>query len=434
MRNSFSHIPAHINECSLCPQEVKTRLDELKSNRSSQKSLLKVGHHKIFIDRVWKRLHGEGSGVIFHEEEPEEHTDMTATSNEGERIATRMYTSSQQEDDAVDALVVDEEKHLTTDLIFYTLQQLEPYKTRQQKNEEQGQEQEEEREIGFPVREAFDLSTFVGENSTLPLHFLHQLQGLACRHCKNKSDGRKFFTTSSEHLGELLLTIANHVGICRDCPVSVRTQIVSHQFSHEAQIETKATSHHSYMEEVWRRLVLLSKRKEKPPSSKPSARPFRVSQGTIYPVIDPNTQLVSAEDEQLVTPFTFCVMSQVRPCNLDLKGNGSRSNFDHGFPGLECIHCAGPNSRKFFYRSAEILAGNYAHIPNHLLSCREVPDKLKKSLVELKERHQTQKHHLDRGAQKSFFQNIWNALHNQGRDEAAKDVVATIECNHMVEV
>ena len=46
--------------------------------------------------------------------------------------------------------------------------------------------------------------------------------------------------------------------------------------------------------------------------------------------------LVLPEDEQLVTPFTFYTMSQCRPCNLDIKGNGSRSNFEHGFPGLEC--------------------------------------------------------------------------------------------------
>src|SRR5210317_2279656 len=39
-------------ECSLCPQEVKTRLEELKALRNSQKSSLKPGYHKIFIDRV----------------------------------------------------------------------------------------------------------------------------------------------------------------------------------------------------------------------------------------------------------------------------------------------------------------------------------------------------------------------------------------------
>ena len=344
LRNSFSHIPSHMNECSMCPQEVKDRLEEFKSIRSSQKSSLKVGYHKIFIDRVWDRLHGSGRGFVW-KEEPKTNKSIEG----GDRVGTRMYSASLANEStnlAVDALVVDEDKHLTTDLIFYTLQQLEPYKPRKQKYGDD----EEEREIGFPVREAFDLSSFFGEHSILPLDFLPLLQGLVCKHCKNKADGRKFFTTSSEHLSDLLLTIANHVAICRDCPVVVKTQIVSHQFTHDSQLLSKQESHRAYMEEAWRRLVVLSKqkdRKPKPSSRKPAARSERTvrtsigrtsigSTSTSYPTVDPNLSLVLPADEQLVTPFTFYTMSQCRPCNLDIKGNGSRSNFEHGFPGLEC--------------------------------------------------------------------------------------------------
>jgi len=413
LRNSFSHIPSHMNECSMCPQEVKDRLEEFKSIRSSQKSSLKVGYHKIFIDRVWDRLHGSGRGFVW-KEEPKTNKSIEG----GDRIGTRMYSASLANEStnlAVNALVVDEDKHLTTDLIFYTLQQLEPYKPRKQKYGDD----EEEREIGFPVREAFDLSSFFGEHSILPLDFLPLLQGLVCKH----DCGRKFFTTSSEHLSGLLLTIANHLAICRNCPVPVKTQIVSHQFSHESQLLSKQESHNVFMEEAWRRLVVLSKqkdRKPKPSSRKPAARSERTSIGrtsmgsTSYPTVDPNMALVLPADEQLVTPFTFYTMSQCRPCNLDIKGNGSRSNFEHGFPGLECIHCAGnPCSRKFFYRSADILAGNYAHIPNHLMSCPGAPASLKTTLKELKQQHQVQKHHLTKGTQKRFFQNIWNRLHQE---------------------
>ena len=342
----------------MCPQEVKDRLEEFKSIRSSQKSSLKVGYHKIFIDRVWDRLHGTGRGFVW-KETPE----PTKSIEGGDRIGTRMQSASQAANEAstklsvVDALVVDEDKLLTTDLIFYTLQQLEPYKPRRQKYDDD----EEEREIGFPVRETFDLSSFFGEHSILPLDFLPLFQGVICKHCKNKADGRKFFTTSSEHLSDLLLTIANHVAICRDCPVVVKTQIVSHQFSHDAQLQSKQDSHRAYMEEAWRRLVALSKQKDpkpKPSSSRmPAARSERAartstgrtsigSTSTSYPTVDPNMALVLPEDEQLVTPFTFYTMSQCRPCNLDIKGNGSRSNFEHGFPGLECRTCAGPSSRK----------------------------------------------------------------------------------------
>ena len=281
---------------------------------------------------MWERLHGAGKGFIVDNEQ----TQATPSIEGGDRIGTRQYSASKANEGyallAVDALVVDEDKHLTTDLIFYTLQQLEPYKPRQLKYDDK----EEEREIGFPVREtSFDLSSFFGENSILPLDFLPHLQGLVCRHCKNKADGRKFFTTSSEHLGDLLQTIANHVAICRDCPVSVKTQIVSYQFSHESQLEPMKESHRAYMEEAWRRLVALSKRKDKPAARKPAARSERGTRvtstdNTSYPTVDPNAALILAEDEQLVTPFTFYTMSQCRPCNLDIKGNGSRSNFAHG--------------------------------------------------------------------------------------------------------
>lgn len=335
----------------MCPQEVKDRLEELKAIRSSQKSSLKVGYHKIFIDRVWNKLHNTGRGFVWNKE-PE-----TTESIGGEdRIGTRMYSASQANEapalPAVDSLVVADDRFKTSDLIFYTLQQLEPYKPRQQKYGDD--DDEEEREIGFPVRETFDLASFFGEHSILPLDFLPHLQGLVCRHCKNKVDGRKFFTTSSEHLGGLLLTIANHVAICRDCPVVVKTQIVSYQFSHDTQLQSKQESHREYMEEAWRRLVALSKQKDKKkpkpssrkPASRAAARPALGSTSSSYPTVDPNMALVLPEEEQLVTPFTFYTMSQCRPCNLDIKGNGSRSNFDHGFPGLECIHCAGPSSRK----------------------------------------------------------------------------------------
>ena len=69
LRNSFSHIPSHLVTCSKCPVEVKEKIEEFKAIRSKQKSLLKVGDHKIFIDHVWGRLHGPGGGVI---EVPEE--------------------------------------------------------------------------------------------------------------------------------------------------------------------------------------------------------------------------------------------------------------------------------------------------------------------------------------------------------------------------
>lgn len=62
LRNSFSHIPAHFMECRATPDDVKNRLEELKESRNSQKSRLKQGYHKIFMDRVWNRLHDPQNG------------------------------------------------------------------------------------------------------------------------------------------------------------------------------------------------------------------------------------------------------------------------------------------------------------------------------------------------------------------------------------
>src|SRR5210317_720427 len=129
---------------------VKTRLEELKALRNSQKSSLKPGYHKIFIDRVWQNLHAGGNGRIDRDEEEGQETQApslvsgTPSMEGSERIGTRLQSSIQQA--SVDALVMDEDKPLTSDLIFYTLQQLEPYKPRQSKSDDDDDEQE--REIG----------------------------------------------------------------------------------------------------------------------------------------------------------------------------------------------------------------------------------------------------------------------------------------------
>jgi hypothetical protein len=114
-------------------------------------------------------------------------------------------------------------------------------------------------------------------------------------------------------------------------------------------------------------------------------------------------------------------MAQVRPCNLGHAGNGSRSSFDYGFPGLECIHCAGRNNpRRFFYRTADILAGNYAHIPSHLMTCVWCPQEVKDELEEKKQSHLTQKARLDRGSQRAFFNKVWARLHEGQPQQTAQ--------------
>ena len=84
-----------------------------------------------------------------------------------------------------------------------------------------------------------------------------------------------------------------------------------------------------------------------------------------------------------------------------------------GFPGLECAHCGeSSNPRRFFYRTADILNGNYAHIPNHILSCKQVPSEVKKRLKRAKASHANEKLGLSKGSQKKFFQKVWSRLHD----------------------
>ena len=94
----------------------------------------------------------------------------------------------------------------------------------------------------------------------------------------------------------------------------------------------------------------------------------------------------------------------------------------YGFPGLECAHCGeSPNPRRFFYRTADILNGNYAHIPNHVLSCKHVPTEVKKRLKRAKSSQANEKLGLPKGSQKRFFEKVWRRLHSKEDGEDAMD-------------
>ncbi len=297
-------------------------------------------------------------------------------------------------------LVNEEDQRSTSDLSYFTLMQVQPYSLFQTKTKEHT------KEVAFP--------------------------GLVCRHCMVNSNGRKFFTTSSDHLEDLLLTIANHLIVCKDCPHDIKVQIHKFSNTHDAQLQYHliSGSHKRLMCRVWNQLSTTKSSKAPPNDHRKTNK---------YAKVDQSKALVTKKDEKLVTPFTFYTMQQVRPCNLEKSGNGSRSSFEYGFPGLECIHCKGRNSRKFFYRTPEILAGkyttfvglyffyifklsasadfrspgNYAHVPNHLMSCIGCPPEVKKALSEKKENHVSQKLSLDKGSQRIFFNLIWKRLHGQ---------------------
>ncbi len=309
-------------ECNACPTDIKLRLEELKLTRNRQKSHLKPGYHKIFIDRVWERLHGT---PMTDDEDADDEGGITPPFS---TKALQRHPHLLCTDTKSNSLVHVLDSTSTSDLEYATLLQVEPY-TSSKRNTTATENHEESRGIGFP--------------------------GIVCRHCMSTTNGRKFFTTSSEHLGGLLLTISDHLKLCKLCPSTVKSQITSYQTTHESQLQQlkeviggEPDAHEMCMQRVWERLHDASKKK-----------PIRVAPAKVeYKTVNPNTSLVTDGDSRLVTNFTYFTIQQVRPCNLDNSGNGSRSVFDFGFPGLECIHCAGqPNARRFFYRTAEILAG-----------------------------------------------------------------------------
>jgi hypothetical protein len=300
-------------------------LEELKEVRNRQKSLLKPGYHKIFIDRVWDRMHNGPSEAVTI---PAESSDNNTKRDNNNQMSTVSSAAVSPRDElsalmktSPSSLVKDDDRSLTTDLTFFTLLQVEAYSMLGA-----GSLDENSREIGFP--------------------------GLVCTHCKV----RKFFTTSGEHLSGLLVTISNHMQTCQSCPKLVRSQITQFRGTHDSQLRRiTSESHEMCMENVWTRLVKAS-RKEKRKSR--VQKPVEIEENVLYLPLDQSKPLVTSEDEHLVTEFTYFTMQQVRPCNLDRSENGSRSQFADGFPGLECIHCADTlQSRKFFYRTLEILAG-----------------------------------------------------------------------------
>lgn len=402
LRNSFSHIPSHLMECSCTPDHVKQTIESLKLLRNRQKSLLKVGSHKIFIDRVWKRMH----------QSDDEHYKWTPVEKQNKDTLVRKSCEAEQAKvpkianqiiPRVESIEVRLQKHmlnnedilinkndltLTSDFVYHALQQVQPYNLTE-RDVAQGRGNFE---VGFP--------------------------GLVCKYCKHSHNPRKFFNRSAYHLRNAFAKIPDHLMVCSECPDNVKSMLVSFKQQRAVQeSELKRGSNITFMDRVWGRLIMFDK------SIKPPPRQLSIP-GEQTRVGD----LVSDEDASLVTEFTFFTMQQMVPCALSMSGNGARSSFEVGFPGLECRHCSGyKNPRRFFYRTAEILGGNYAHIPNHLMSCSKCPLDIKATLESKKEVHLQHKSKLKRGSQRIFFTRVWNRLHSQTQAQAQQRQSQNIE-------
>ena len=59
LANSFSEIPGHVMMCRMVSQEVKKDLAKLKKGHPEQMARLPRGSQKVFIRRMWRRIHGQ---------------------------------------------------------------------------------------------------------------------------------------------------------------------------------------------------------------------------------------------------------------------------------------------------------------------------------------------------------------------------------------
>lgn len=416
LRNSFSHIPTHLMECKHCPSQVKESLVALKEIRHKQKSELRSGSHKSFINQIWDRVHAE------HEQKRNEASfSSSSNGNQGTLVGLGAppFLSSdcggdkENRANAVE-LLDPRDKEMTSSYVYYILEQVKPYFLTEQ---EQGRG---DFVVGYP--------------------------GLVCIHCESQPNARKFFNRAFSQFFNGFSAISSHLSMCGCASKEVKDVLSSLKLLKPREdAKLKRGWHRLFMERVWARLMILggdltsfdlprltstqqmsSTMSPCQPLDQGVSLPARIAMSA--PLLAPHsfpmqvdalqtsgnessTSLVIDSDKPFVTDFTFLTFMQVARCNLNDIGNGSRSAFDIGFPGLVCKHCATqPGARKFFYRTAEILAANYAHIPNHLLCCPRVPQDIKLDLEEKKKLHAEQKKTLQRGSQKEFFKCIMERM------------------------
>lgn len=397
LRNSFSHIPAHLAICKQCPDDVKQQIGDFKDLRSKQKSLLSNGSHKEFIDRVWGRLHGPGGGVIDIDAMKSASNEDSDTSDDDSCMSSvsvdskcdkKEYTLQsldgrwiENSDIGIESspseIVSVSDRRLTTDYIFFAMMQMSPLIPNEL--ESKGGNDEPKEVVSEMVREC-------------------QL-GIVCKHCSKEAP----FTLvpgSADELRNQFSNATDHLIACPKCPKDVKDKLQRFKALRATQEALlKYGMHKKFTDLVWSRLILLAKN-------------GTLSSSTGSSLVNNSRSILSEDDRGLVTDFTYYTMEQMKPCTLQRTGNGARSMFSHGFPGLACIHCEGtPSARTFFYRTKEILAGNYAHIPNHILACKSCPSHVKEILSKKKKDHSQQKSRLNRGSQRQFFNNLWARLH-----------------------
>ena len=472
LRNSFSHIPSHLLACSKCPPEVKAKIEEYKSLRNRQKAQLKVGDHKQFIDRVWTKLHGEGGGAVSVAEEEyvvvedasDDDRSITSLSVDFEFNPNDDYLHEsldgrflESKEIAIEtsesAILSSSDRKLSTNYVFFALLQLMPKQyvvdsegtlseivltdddgEKKDETEDNFTKKEDEsapktlqdcctvtesatgnNESGDPAiakddnlkTETRPVSDANDDRENEEITEPEMFNTLVCKHCKNEDMQAIFLPESAQDLQNSFSDVTAHLASCEKCPQSVKTKLDTLKaFRPIQEALLKRGAQKKLMKNAWNRVEnYFQEPTEDTIPPEPQVPEYHNNTEVL------STELLTEDDRVLVSEFTFYTLEQMLPCILDNSGNGSRSMFTFGFPGLGCKHCAGKtNARKFFYRTAEILSGNYAHIPNHVLSCRHAPLEVKQTLAAKKKIHPSQKQRLSRGSQRRFFEGVFTRL------------------------
>ena len=425
LRNSFSHIPYHLmKKCPKCPADVKQKLVDFKCIRDTQrKSDLKSGSHKSFIDKVWDRLHGQGGGVIDEIDDRIVYdTNDAGYASDGSsstisvdvecddnhyKTASLNGRFFENKDIAMDptnsTLILSKDRGLTTDYCYYAMSKMLSTKVTVKQTQILPKTKDHPALLPLRLKEIDhelnrdDCETSYRKGPDIVKH------SLVCPYCEGHEDSFIMRVKSSNDLRTSFHMVAKHLVVCTKCPEDVKKKLKTFKTLRATQEALlKRGSQRKFTKLVWERIS----------GSNTCIPPEECDDVPINEEDIAKNGLLDSEDRKLVTPYTFYTMLQMKGCILEKSGNGSRSMFEHGFPGLACIHCAAtPSARKFFYRTSEILSGNYAHIPNHLFSCKLCPPEVKKSLENKKLRHADDKKALTRGSQRIFFNNMWQKLH-----------------------
>ncbi|KAK1747056.1 histone H2A deubiquitinase [Skeletonema marinoi] len=379
MSGNLGRFGDHLLTCSGAPDALKKSIEELKEEHKT----LPCQSRKSFFDGILNRLlrdynkddvGGDSKNKLLQKDGNK--NGVCGGNKNGKRQAKPARTSAAQKasvDKKDKPLAPAKDEHMVNAFVFFVVNQY--------KRCTVDAKQRSHYDVGFP--------------------------GLECIHCTGH---RRFFSRDAQSTRKNCSQLSNHLSECSGASDTVKETLSKLQDARHK----KSPNAESFFNNIWIRLQGDSCFNEQNANVKKQVKPAQKA------TADPSkTSVVIAEDRQLINEFTFALLSQYRRCKLDLLTKGvksSQTRFDHGHPGLECIHCAGPKSRKFFYGGSHLLQKNFAHLYKHFSECKSAPATLKESLAKLK----NENHRSNQQDRVSFFNAVWARLQHECDAESDK--------------